>query len=444
MSKRGWLAFMVGLLLVIGILATPFILRAIPPRYLARLPQPLQEIGAPPDPTPILPTVAVTADLSLLLQPAQQPTITPTFAPPPTFTPPAVAGVNTILPTLPATFTPQPTPTPTNTPIPRPSSARLEGIYHQFQDWNNCGPTTLAMTMSYFGMALTQSDAAAVMKPNPEDRNVSPSEMAAYVNNETEYQAITRVNGSLETIRQFVANGIPVILEIGIDPPGEYAWMGWYGHYLLVVAYDDAQQQLWVYDSWLGTSDVPGQNADRNGRILSYTDLNTYWPQFNRNYIAVYRPEQAELVATIVGPEVDDAIMWQNALTAVQTETAASPNNAFLWFNLGTVYNALGRYQEAASAFDQSRAIGLPWRMLWYQFGPYEAYYQIARYQDVILLADVTLQDRPYFEESFYYKGLAEAALGNQETALADLQSAADFNPNFAPAIAALQQFNNQ
>ncbi|MFO7682135.1 MAG: tetratricopeptide repeat protein, partial [Chloroflexota bacterium] len=121
---------------------------------------------------------------------------------------------------------------------------------------------------------------------------------------------------------------------------------------------------------------------------------------------------------------------------------ASAPDNAFHWFNLGTAYNALGQYQEAAAAYDQALSIGLPWRMLWYQFGPYQAYYETGRYEDVLLLADTTLKDRPYFEESFYYRALAQAALGKSNAALQDLQKAASFNPNYAPAADALATFN--
>jgi len=80
--------------------------------------------------------------------------------------------------------------------------------------------------------------------------------------------------------------------------------------------------------------------------------------------------------------------------------------------------------------------------MLWYQFGPYEAYYQVGRYDDVILLADVTLADRPYFEESFYYKGLALEATGQTAAAEDNLEKAATFNPNFDPAVMALAELN--
>jgi tetratricopeptide (TPR) repeat protein len=156
----------------------------------------------------------------------------------------------------------------------------------------------------------------------------------------------------------------------------------------------------------------------------------------------LYQPDQKSTVNEIVGPDMDDMVMWQRSLERVKDELQTSPDDAFLWFNLGTVYNALGDHEKAALAFDQARSIGLPWRMLWYQFGPYEAYYEEGRYQDVILLAEVTLKDRPYFEESYYYKGLAEAALGNEKQAREDLEKAARFNPNFALAVSAVEQLD--
>ncbi len=440
-SKRLFILAFLLLVVVMAILALPVALRAIPPRYAARfLPKPLLALTVPEQKSPILPTVAKPADASFLLEPAVAATavaiLPPTFTPPPTAVSNELVVEATAVPLLPPTQTP----TPVSTPIPIPPAARIAGVRHEFQEWNNCGPATLAMTLSVFDLNLTQRATAPVLKPNPEDRNVSPHEMAAFVNERTDFQALVRVNGQADTVKRLAANGIPVILEIGIEPPGEFRWMGWYGHYMLVVAYDDAQEQFWIYDSWLGTSEVPLENAGPDGRILTYEALERDWPHFNRNYIVVYRPDQAQLVADIIGPDMDDDVMWRNNLEISRQDATASPENAFYWFNLGTAYNALGDYESAAAAFDQARTIGLPWRMLWYQFGPYEAYYQAGRYEDVILLADTTLKDRPYFEESFYYKGLAQAALGDAKAARKSLEKAADLNPNFAPAASALAQ----
>lgn len=449
------------LLVVSGFLALlllmPMFLRTLPSRYLAyaaeKLPvglqEPFNQLVLPQQEVAILPTAVVPIDTQALLAVATpSPTATaveavpaPTLSNgglPVTFTPLPNTEV-AIVPTETATAVPPtPTPTvpppPTATPLPFPSAARINGIYHIFQTWNNCGPATMAMTMSYFGMQVSQVDAAKVMKPDVEDRNVTPTEMVGFVNNHTPYQAITRVNGDLDTIKRFLANGIPVILEIGLEAPGDLRWMGWYGHYMLVVAYDDELQRIWVYDSWLGTGTTPLENADPSGRALSYADVARDWAHFNRNYIAIYSPEQAQLVADIIGQEVDDEVMWQNSLTQAQQDAQSDPENAFYWFNLGTSLNAAQQYEAAAMAFDQARAIGLPWRMLWYQFGPYQAYYEVGRYDDVLLLTETTLKDRPYFEESFYYKGLALAAQGDLGNARDNLQKAINFNPNFLPA----------
>jgi hypothetical protein len=455
-GRKIFLLFIPVLLVVALVIAVPIGLRALPSRYIAfaanKLPQPLQtpfnQIAVPQQAVAILPTAVSLTDTNILLSKPSPALSAPATALPVTFTPPPHSDI-----ALPPTETPTPVPptptptlpaTPTATPLPFPASVRLTGFYHLFQEWNNCGPATMAMTMSYFGLQLSQTDTAKVMKPNPEDRNVSPQEMTAFVNEQTPYRAITRVNGDMETVKRFLANGIPVILEIGIEPPGELRWMGWYGHYMLVVAYDDALERFWMYDSWLGTGSEPLSNADPDGRALSYADVARDWPHFNRNYIAIYRPEQAQLVADIVGEDMDDAVMWQNALAQAQQDAQADPNNAFYWFNLGTSLNEAGDYESAAQAFDQARAIGLPWRMLWYQFGPLEAYLQTGRYDDVIVLADATLKDRPYFEEVFYYKGLALAAQGDVNGARDNLQRAADFNPNFAPAAEALLQLENE
>ena len=433
------LPLLLGLLLagIISVWLLPTILRALPTRFAMRLPDPLQAMALPADPTPILPTVAAPIAAAGLLGGATASTATPPASP----TPLAVAQSYST-PTVASALQPTPTATPpsTATPWPIPAAARMGGFTHVFQEWNNCGPATMVMALTHFGRVHSQRDTALVLRPNPEDRNVTPQEMADFVNTQDGLRGVARINGDLDLLKRLLANQIPVIIEIGFDPPGEYQWLGWYGHYLLPVAYDDATQQVWVYDSWLGTSEVPQSNADPNGRVLSYAELETDWAQFNRSYIVLYEVEQEPLVTELLGAALDDAAMWQASLVRAQGDAARDANNAFYWFNLGTTYNALGNYDKAATAFDQALALGLPWRMLWYQFGPYEAYQQIGRYDDVVFLAETTLTDRPFFEESYYYLGMAQSALGDSQSARANLEKAHDLNPNFAPAERALAE----
>ncbi len=452
------LTFLLAVLVIaVSIWQLPALLRALPSRYVAAyLPEPVQAL-AEREHVEVLPTSAVNVDASALLSEKNQ-------VPASSLTPDISLEQNTTRsiqdPDYGSTEVPVseepdkrpinakpalegPTPTPTETPIPYPVASRLGPIRHHFQTWNNCGPATLAMALSRYDVFLDQEQTASVLKPNPEDRNVSPYEMVNFVNQETNLHALERTNGNLDILRRLVAGGYPVIVELGLDPPGEYRWMDWYGHYLLIVAYDDESEQVWVYDSWFGTSEVPGENANEEGRSISYDDLDRYWRQFNRNYIVLFPTGGKAEVSYLIGPSMDDTIMWQESLNVVKEELTEQENDPFLWFNLGTTYNALGEYEKAAMSFDQARMNSLPWRMLWYQFGPYEAYYEAGRYEDVLLLADVTLLDRPYFEESYYYKGLAQMALGEDKAAQDNLEKAIRFNPNFTPAVEVLEQLNS-
>lgn len=79
--------------------------------------------------------------------------------------------------------------------------------------------------------------------------------------------------------------------------------------------------------------------------------------------------------------------------------------------------------------------------MLWYQTGPYFAYYYTGRYQDVIDLADgvLSITNEPVLEESYYWRGMAKLALGDQEAAIADFRKSAEVHPDFLPAVQQLQ-----
>ena len=101
-------------------------------------------------------------------------------------------------------------------------------------------------------------------------------------------------------------------------------------------------------------------------------------------------------------------------------------------------------YGGAAQAYDEAFRVyaGLepeerPWRILWYQTGPYFAYYFTGRYYDVINLADQTLDlmPDPVLEESFYWRGLAKEALGDIDGAIQDLQTSLIHHPGFEPSL---------
>ena len=85
--------------------------------------------------------------------------------------------------------------------------------------------------------------------------------------------------------------------------------------------------------------------------------------------------------------------------------------------------------------------------MLWYQTGPYKAYYYTNRFADVINLADTTLNDtiaEPVLEESLYWRGQAYYMAGKTDLAVKDYRAALKIHPNWKPAIQALQDLGIQ
>jgi tetratricopeptide (TPR) repeat protein len=353
----------------------------------------------------------------------------------------ALTPTDTPTPALGPTARPTLTPTATLEPTPIPTSVMLTGIRHEYQHWNNCGPATLSMALSYWGWQGDQRDTAAALKPNPRDKNVMPYEMEAFVEEHTGLQAVVRVGGDLDTLRRFIAAGFPVLIEKGFDVHG----LGWMGHYQLLAGYDDANQRFSAYDSYEGDFS--------EGRTLPvpYSRIETYWRHFNYVYLVIYPSDRESEVMALLGPQADETANWESAALRASEEIAALTGRElyFAWFNRGNSLVHLQDYAGAAAAFDEAFQIypqipedERPWRMLWYQTGPYFAYYYSGRYNDVINLATLTLSqmDEPILEESYYWRALAREALGDVPGAIEDLRASLQYHPGFGPSLTVLDR----
>jgi tetratricopeptide (TPR) repeat protein len=157
-------------------------------------------------------------------------------------------------------------------------------------------------------------------------------------------------------------------------------------------------------------------------------------------YVIIAPAERADDVRALFGRDSDSTTAHQNALAVAAAEIEADPDDRYAWFNAGTNSLALGQVEEAAQAYDRARMLHLPWRLLWYQFGPFEAYLRGGRYQDVVDLAGANLRTTKNLEESYYYRALARRALGDETGAQADLEAALRYNPHFRQASRALYE----
>lgn len=377
---------------------------------------------------------------------------TPTVSPTPSTTPTVVGVTQTLAPSL----------TPTITPTPLPEIVELPGVIYvdQHNRWNYCGPANLAMALKFWGWQGSRDDIAKVIKPginDPKlsfidrgktDKNVMPSEMASYVQNETDYNVILRYGGNIDLVKSLISAGFPVLIEKGYferDYSGKISWMG---HYLFVTGYNDKEKYFIVQDAYLKTG------KDGTGKNLP-SDYQTFiegWRGFDYLFMVIYPPEKEPELFEVLGPYGNPDWAKQHALDIANQEitTLSGIDLFFAWFNKGTSHVNLLQYADAAYAFDRAFEIyaGLgnddkqrPYRIMWYQTGPYKAYYYTGRYQDVINLANTTLNDTisdPDLEESLYWRALAYAALGNKNAAESDLRRSIYLNPNFTAGIEAL------
>jgi hypothetical protein len=391
-----------------------------------------KSIIAPPERVNFLPQAAG-APNSLASPPAPQVhTATPT--PEPTLSP---------TPTGP-TSTPLPSPTPTIPPTPLPASINLKGVRYMDQHglWNYCAPSNLAMALSYWGWKGTRTDTGKILKPYDKDKNVMPYEMVDYVEQNTDLAVKSRVGGDFDLLKRFLVSGFPVLVEKGAyikDFTGVVSWMG---HYEVVTGYDDAKQIFIAQDSYF-TPDYP----------VPYDTFLQGWRSFNYAYLVIYPKDRENEVKALLGPQDDATANFQYAAQKASDEIykLTGVDQLFAWYNRGTNLVNLQDYAGAASAYDEAFNIYnslpedksvRPYRILWYETGPYFAYYYTGRYQAVISLASTAIDaalDEPAIEESFYWRAMAKAALGDTAGAADDFRTSLKYHPDFPPTVQQMQ-----
>jgi hypothetical protein len=365
----------------------------------------------------------------------------------------ALSTTQTATPT--ALSTALPTPLPTNTPVPLPPYVYLEGVRPEQQRYNNCGPTTLSMYLSFYKWdghlvengEVPQDQIAPFLKPYKDDKNVMPYEMKAFVEEYTDLRAILRMGGDLQTIKTLLSAGFPVMVEKGFEDPDV---KGWSGHYNLVIGYDEARQVFFTQDSYKLIHTENWRTS--KGFEVPYADMLTNWRAFNYIFLVIYPQDKGNDVLNALGPLADETAAYQVAYDRAVQETASLTDARdlfFAWFNMGTSKVYLQEYATASAAYDSAYSIypsipesARPWRMIWYQTGPYFAYFYSGRYQDVINLADTTLTvmaKPPAHEESYYWRARAKLALGDQAGAIQDLQESLVYHAGFIPSVEELQ-----
>lgn len=325
---------------------------------------------------------------------------------------------------------------PTSTPTLLPASASLPAPKYEKQGMNNCGPASLSTFLRYYHWDGDQTVIANALKSKPEDRNVNVEELVYFVRNNAGWLNIEyRVGGDIQLLKTLLANGIPVMVEESMAIDKSY-WPNddrWAGHYLFLNGYNDGTRTFVSQDTYYGP-DV----------AIGYDQLEKNWQSFNHVYIIIYPPDMEPTVKSILGENWNVDKNRELALRDAQQATLDEPENPFHWFNVGTNLVYFDIYHEAADAYNKARELGLPQRMLRYQFGPFLAYFNALRTEDLLTVAKYAVNITPNSEEARLWLGWGLFRSGDSIGAEKEFKKALFENENYTDAIYALNFLANQ
>lgn len=307
-----------------------------------------------------------------------------------------------------------------------PDEKILSPMSHDYQKWNNCGPVTAVMILSYFAVSQTQQEAASWLKPNGDDKHVSGEEMVWYLENFGLAGQI-RVGGNIQLIETLLANDIPVIIYDLLNEKEDI------GHYRAMRGYNRKKQILISNDSYYGPA-----------RELSYSAFLKLWKPFNYKFIPVYRPEDGEKVRRILGETyTNDYKMYENSQKLADRDLVANSNDVFALLNRAESLLGMQKFQEAKESFEKAESLGLPRRALWYLTWPVKIYRELGEYDKVFALAEKVFTSGAVPSSEYYYeRGLVYLAQNQKEKAKIEFNLALQYQPNFKFAKEALEKIS--
>lgn len=307
-----------------------------------------------------------------------------------------------------------------------PDSYTIPQKLHVYQSFNNCGPATLSMALSYWGVNISQTELGNTLRPyqvaggDNDDKSVTLQEVADHAET-LGLNSYLRPNGTPDKLEALISQNIPVVARTWLEPDEDI------GHYRVIRGYDKSQGVLIQDDS------LQGENLS-----YSYGDFNAIWQPFNYEYLVIVPDDKKDAVEAILGEELDEKVAWENALGRIEQEITANPENWHLTFAKSRIHYYLGEYEKSVEEFEKVED-RLSFRTLWYQIEPIRAYFELGNYNRVFEITDRILNNQNRaFSELYYIRGQIYLKQGNIEAARTEFESALLYKHNYTPAQEAL------
>lgn len=312
-----------------------------------------------------------------------------------------------------------------------PASALIPNNYQVYETWNNCGPASLSMALSYFGINESQQVLGELLRPyenstgDNDDKDVTFEELA----NEARtfgLLAYYRPDGNMQLLKRFLAIGLPVVAETVMTKDDDI------GHYRVVKGYDENADVITQDDSMQGHN-VP----------FSYADFDYMWKKYNYEYLVLVPKAKQGLAEAILGKDLNVRTAWQKTVKMDEAALAANPGDVDSTFNLSVADYYVGNYQGSVNEFEKVQS-QLPFRTLWYQIEPIEAYYALGDYQQVFsLTASILNNGNRAFSQLYILRGDIDKKEGDLQAAKAEFQNAVFYNIHLKAAQDALNSVSS-
>ncbi len=311
-----------------------------------------------------------------------------------------------------------------------PVQKTLKNDYHIFQTFNNCGPASLSMTLSYFGIKVSQKEIGDDLRPyqNPQgdndDKSVTLNELAEKAK---EYGLIPyhRQNGNIELLKYFITYDIPVITFTWTKPNEDI------GHYRVVKGFDETSNELIQDDS------LQGKNLR-----FKYDDFNVLWHKFNYEYLVLVPKDKVGIAEAILGDNKEESKSWKNAVEILTKFLERNPDDVPARFSLSISYYYTGEYKKSTKQFEMVQN-KLSKRALWYQIEPIQAYFEMENYNKVMEISENILNNgNRAFSELYMLRGRIYLIKGDLKKAKAEFEKAVYYNKNIEEAKETLRKMS--
>jgi len=247
-----------------------------------------------------------------------------------------------VIPTAPIVDEPAAVAIPGPEPKAAPASVVFDEMKHVWQSLNNCGPASVVMALSTFGIDVSQEFARVPLRGTNVLSGMGPQKVDGWVNANFGLRSAWRNNGTNDLLRRLVANGFaPMVTQWMQDPS-----ISRIAHWRVVRGYDDAAATFYVNDPMLGAN-VP----------LSYEWFQDNWQPFSYRWMVIYRPADEAHLQQLVGPDWAESTMRDGFYARAKADAFKQDTSA-AWLTYGEASYQDGWFAEAVAAFEKGMAMG--------------------------------------------------------------------------------------